>query len=149
MKEWNAIPKQKRSGRLGQKLAKKVGMRSIGEVRCACELNTLKRKKKIKGWEYEPETWVYQYEPQHYTPDFKVKKLDGEYIYLEYKGKMVDAVRKKILAVMACNPDKKLFINFERGNNKIRAGSKTTYIKWCEKNGIPCSEQEVLEEWIT
>lgn len=148
MKEWNSIPKTKRNGRLGQRLAKQCGMRSIGEVRCACELNQLKRNKKIKKWEYEAETWKYQYEPQEYTPDFRVWLNGGDRIYIEYKGKMTKEIRKKMLAVIRCNPDKQVYMNFERANNKIVAGSKTTYEKWCEKNGIECSEQEIKEEWI-
>jgi hypothetical protein len=139
MKKWLAITIQKRNSRLAKKYAKMAGMRSMGEVRCAADMD----KRKIK-YKYEAIKIQYQYEPQVYTPDFV---LENDAV-IEYKGKMTNETRKKILAIIRCNPNIRFHLVFEKPNNKIRKGSKTTYWQWAEKNNIPWSEHFVREEWL-
>lgn len=149
LKEW-------RTGRLAKVYAKKVSPKyangsffhSMGEVYLAETLRKLKAKKKIKGYTYEPEVLHYQYEPQEYTPDFKVILVNKDVIFLEYKGILDYETQKKMKAVKRCNPDKEVYLIFERGNNKIRKGSKTTYLKWATKQGFKCSNNEIKEEWL-
>ena len=117
-------------------------MKSMGEVRCAADM----KKKKI-AFGYETKKFKYQYKPQTYTPDFELY-AKGERIYIEYKGKMTNEMRKKLLAIRDCNPDTKIYLVFEKPNNKIRKGSKTTYGMWAEKNGFDWSEHFVKEEWL-
>lgn len=122
--------------------------KSMGEVYLAEVLRGLKSRKAIKGFTYEPEIWKYQYKPQDYSVDFKIIKNNNDVIFLEYKGKMTREVRKKLRAIKECNPDKELYIIFEKGNNKIERNSKTTYLKWAEKQGFECSNKEIKEEWL-
>lgn len=148
LKEWESIPSKKRTGRLAKKYAAKCGMKSMGEVKLAIKLQDLKREKKIKKFEYEAETFAYQFKPQKYTPDFKVTLKNGDTIYLEYKGKLSAPVRKKMRAVRDCNEDKELYMIFERGANKLSRSSNTTYLEWAAKNKIPSSDGEIEEDWL-
>ena len=130
------------TSKLAKQLAAKAGMKSIGEVRCAADLE-------LRGvpFSYETTTVEYQHKPQHYTPDFDIYN-GTEKIHIEYKGKLDYETRKKLLAVKKCNPESQIFIVFEKASNKIRKGSKTTYGLWAENNSFPWSEGTVLEEWI-
>jgi len=139
----------KASSKLAKQMARKAGMKSMGEVKCAADLE----KRKIK-YKYEDTTVEYQHKPQKYTPDFDIlrgKVLPTgakEKIHIEYKGKLDYETRKKLLAVRASNPDMVVCIVFEKANNKIRKGSKTTYGMWAESKGFLWSEHTVKREWI-
>ena len=143
----NLPPKERHKARTmsrkAKEFAKLCDMKSMGEVRCAADLHT----KKI-AYAYENVTFTYQYNPQKYTPDFELYGSKGEKIYIEYKGKLDNMTRRKMLAVKTCNPDMVLHFVFEKASNKIRKGSKTTYAMWAEKHGFEWSEHYVKEEWI-
>lgn len=79
-----------------------------------------------------------------YTPDFILP--NG--IIVEAKGKMDLAVRKKMVLVKEQYPDLDIRFVFQRPNNKIRKGSKTTYADWAEKNGFLWAEKKVPDEWL-
>ena len=128
----------KASSRLAKEVAKRAGFKSIGETRCAADLEH----RKIP-FTYETTTVEYQHKVQHYTPDFD---LDG--IHIEYKGKLDYETRKKLLAVRATNPDMQIGIVFEKASNKIRKGSKTTYMDWGKSKGFLCAERTVPKEWL-
>jgi predicted nuclease of restriction endonuclease-like RecB superfamily len=115
----------------------------MGEVRQAILMNEMG-----VDYEYEPEKWEYQHNPQTYTPDFKIKGNGRKVFYVEYKGKLTSDVRKKMRAIKACNPDKDLRIVFERANNKLSRVSKTTYGQWASSNGFEWAEGEIPEEWM-
>ena len=88
---------------------------------------------------YEPDTFKYQFDPQTYTPDWRIDDLKRwhkkhGHIYLEYKGKLDKDTRKKLLAVKRCNPDLDLRLVFEKPNNKLYKGSRTMYWQWADKN---------------
>jgi hypothetical protein len=139
MREWKSIPLKERNSNTARYLAKKAGMKSMAEVETAYVLQRLKKLR----YKYEPERWQYQYEPQHYTPDFKVGNL-----YIEVKGKATMETRRKMLAVKRCNPDKHLVILFLKGNNKIRRGSKTTYIDWFRRQGFTCFDFREMDNFL-
>lgn len=139
-RRWNAIPKRKRNARLGREMAKQCGMRSMAEVRFAADLD----KRKIK-YIYEPEVWTYQYDPQEYTIDFFLPDFE---FYSEVKGKMTNEIRKKMLTVRSCNPDKDIRFVFERAANKIRKGSPTTYAKWCDQKNFKWCEHIISDKWL-
>ena len=151
MKKWEAIPQKKRNSRMAKEYAKLAGMRSIGEVRCAADM----KRRRVK-YEYESTTLAYQHEPQKYTPDFVIEKsvskhvdkIVSDYIFIEYKGKMTNETRKKLLSIQRCNPTQRICMVFEKPNNKIRKGSKTKYWQWAEKNNFPWSEHYVKSEWL-
>lgn len=147
-KEQHKLPPKKRAkarvmSRIAKEFAKLCGMKSMGEVRCAADLI----KKRI-AYAYEETTLSYQYKPQKYTPDFDLFGAEGKKIHIEYKGKLDNATRKKMLAVKECNPDVEICFVFEKPNNKIRKGSKTTYGMWADKAGFKWSDQYVNEEWL-
>ncbi len=142
----------KRSSKLAREIAKEVGMKSMGEVKCAADL----QKRKIR-YKYESETFAYQYDPQKYTPDFVIQRQGQKPLYVEYKGKMTGDIRKKMLAVQKCNPDVDFALVFENANNGITKRRKkkdgtynkpTKYWQWAEKKGFLWSEHTVPEEWI-
>jgi hypothetical protein len=137
---WMALGRDQQHSANARKYAKMAGMKSIAEIRCAAwlERNNIK-------YDYESERWTYQYEVAHYTPDFVIP---GKEFVLEVKGKMTKDIRKKLLAIQKCNPNKTFYIVFERASNKIAPGSKTTYGLWAEKNGIQWSEVLPREEWF-
>jgi predicted nuclease of restriction endonuclease-like RecB superfamily len=122
--------------------------KSMGEVYLAEELRKLKSQRKIKGYKYEPEVFQYQHEVQEYTPDFKVITNNDSILFLEYKGKMTREVRKKMRSIKRCNPNKEIYMIFERAENRIEKNSKTTYKKWAEKQGFKCSNKHIEEEWL-
>lgn len=165
MKKWNALcekyantykaemkkPKKERvKARLkrapGRAEAKKhaatAGMKSIGEVRCAADMD----KRGIK-WKYEAETLDYQHKPQKYTPDFLL--VDNDSMLIEYKGKMTNEVRKKLLSIKRCNPKRRLCLVFEQSNNKLSSRPNATrYWQWAESNGFEWSSQTVDPTWL-
>lgn len=67
-----------------------------------------------------------------YTPD--VILSNG--IIVETKGFFDADGFKKMVLVIAQNPDLDIRICFQQPNNKIRKGSKTTYAMKCDKLGI-------------
>ena len=111
--------------------AKTMGYRSMSEVRYAARL-----KGKQVPFEYEEDRFVYQYKPQKYTPDFKLKDKKGHTIYLEFKGKLDAATRKKMLAIKSSNPKVDLRLVFEKPCNRIYKGSNTRYFEWAVKHGF-------------
>lgn len=92
---------------------------------------------------YESQRWTYQYAPQTYKPDFNVPDF-----VIECKGKLTREVRKKLLAIIKSNPDKKLVLVFEKPNNKIDRGSKTTYAGWATKHNILWSDTVPTLRWF-
>lgn len=138
--EWESLQRNKQTSQSARAYAKKAGMKSIAEVRCAAWLE-----RNNVPYDYEAERWTYQYEPAHYTPDFTIQTQN---FVIEVKGKMTPDIRKKMLAVKRCNPDRKVYMVFERSNNRIAPGSRTTYGEWCEKNGIQWSEHVPRGEWF-
>jgi hypothetical protein len=146
LKQWEALVKKMKKKRPGRKVAReyaaKCGMKSIGEVRCAADLD----KRKIR-WKYEHEVLEYQHEPQSYTPDFTLIDLNN--LLIEYKGKMINDTRKKILAIKRCNPKRRICLVFERANNKLSSRPNSLrYWQWSERHGIAWSETYVRDEWF-
>lgn len=82
----------------------------------------------------------------NYTPDFLLP--DGT--YLETKGHLTPDDRRKMIAVKRDNPELDIRFVFQSPHNKIAKGSKTTYAKWCEKNGfLWCASTSIPISWIT
>lgn len=104
-------------------------------------------------YSYESKTFSYQYvvpaqkKTERYTPDFPIKTKSGKIIYIETKGKLTAAYRKKYLRVKKLLNIDLRFV-FQRPNNKIYKGSKTTYWQWAEKNGFLWSKEFIPQEWL-
>lgn len=82
---------------------------------------------------YEPHTFDYIVPATHhkYTPD----AVWGQY-WLELKGKMDNATRKKMLYIKAHYPTQHIVFVFMNPNQKISKVSKTTYKQWAEQHGF-------------
>jgi hypothetical protein len=68
-----------------------------------------------------------------YTPDFYDSDTGT---YYETKGYWRPSDRRKILAVIKCNPAIKIVMVFQNPNLKISKSSNTTYAQWCDRHGI-------------
>lgn len=149
MKKWEALckkvkkdkTKRRAPGRKeARKLAAMAGMKSMGEVRCAADMDKLGIK-----WKYEAEKLTYQHAPQTYTPDFLLDKD----VLIEYKGKMTNETRRKLLSIKRCNPRRRLCIVFEQPNNKLSSRPNATrYWQWAEKHGFEWSDKTINPSWL-
>lgn len=135
---WLLLERSQQNSKTAREYSSMCGMKSMAEVETAA----LFERKKIK-YGYEEEHWKYQYEPQTYTPDFKVGN-----VYVEIKGKATKETRNKLLAVKRCNPERIVIIRFLKGQNKITAGSKTTYLDWFKKKGFICFDWNEEREFL-
>lgn len=80
-----------------------------------------------------------------YTPDF----ILSNGVYLECKGFLCPADRRKMIAVKAAHPDKDIRFVFQR-DNYLAKGSKTKYSDWATKNGFPfCIFPHIPTDWLT
>lgn len=156
LKRWEMLmacmhPK-KPGRRQAREYAKLAGMKSMGEVACAADLD----KRKVK-WIYEPKQLEFHHCEQwdkhkckvktlKYTPDFLLPDYN---IYIEYKGKMTNDIRKRFLSIQRCHPRERLCIVFEKPNNKLSSRPNSTrYWQWAEQNGFEWSEQVVDPRWL-
>ena len=150
VKEWEVLcqkvkndkTKRKAPGRKeAMKYAAMAGMRSMGEVQCAANMDAAKIK-----YKYEEKILEYQHEPQKYTPDFVLP--NG--MIVEFKGKMTAETRKKMLSIKRSNPELTIGIVFQYANNKLSARPNSTrYWEWAESNGFLWSESYVPKAWAT
>lgn len=118
----------RKSRKIARLYALTMGYRSMAEVRFASRM----RDANIK-FKYEAKTFEYRYDIQKYIVDFSI----SDNIHLEFKGKLDVQARRKMLAVKKCNPTADIRLVFEKPNNKLYKGSKTTYWEWAEKHGFP------------
>ena len=121
----------KKTRALARILAATMGYRSMGEVRFAAKMKRLNIK-----FNYESDTLAYQVNPQKYVVDFTLDVNKNKSIYLEYKGVLDGATRRKMRAVKKCNPDLDIRFVFEKPNNKLYKGAKTRYWEWAERFGF-------------
>jgi hypothetical protein len=108
--------------------------------------------RKYPELEYEVDklSYVVPSKKRTYNPDWKIR----ERVYIETKGKLDRETTEKMLLVKEQNPDATIYILFQRGSNKIRRGSKMTYLEWAKKNGFEaaCWQQTrgtIPPEWLT
>lgn len=94
---------------------------------------------------YETTVLPFTTSPQKrkYKPDWTVKP--GWYI--ETKGRMLSADRKKHLYIKQQHPKIRLLIVFQRPQNKLYKGSPTDYGGWCDKNNIEWCSFEDTKTW--
>ena len=138
LEKWSNLTRSEQNSSSARQYAKTAGLKSILEVRTQAWLE-----EHGVPFKYEGEKWGYQYKPQKYTPDFIVNGPT-----LECKGKLTKDVRKKLVAIKECNPNEKIALIFEKPDNKINRGSKTTYAAWAEQNGFLWSDVVPRAEWF-
>jgi hypothetical protein len=102
------------------------------------------------SYEYEPDTFVYKVdETRKYTPDFKIlRKGNRKPLYIEYKGVLDVATRKKMKLVKEHYPLVDIRFVFQVAKNKIRKGSKTTYGMWADQWGFKWADGEIPKSWL-
>lgn len=116
------------------------GFRSGLELRVSNELNCLN-----VNFQYETLKIKY-FKPKTlhiYTPDFILESG----VIVETKGFFSPVDRKKHLLIKLQYPNLDIRFVFDNSSNKINKGSKTTYAKWCEKNGFLYSDKLIPIEW--
>ena len=80
-----------------------------------------------------------------YHPDFY---LPVQNIYIETKGKFIKEDRDKHLWVREAHPYLDIRFVFWNSENRIYAGSKTTYGMWCNKHRFLWAERKIPKEWL-
>lgn len=97
---------------------------------------------------YDYEAVKIPYQPlqkvKHYVPDLVL--ANG--IIVEIKGRFASPDRQKHKAIKANYPDLDIRFVFQKQDQKINKGSKTSYAMWCRSNGIKCSEGHIPPAWI-
>ena len=89
-----------------------------------------------KKWIYEAEIISYL-QPKDYLPDFTFKYKDNK-VYVEVKGffRPGDAAKYKAIHTTITEMGYDFVFVFANPDAPVRKGSKTTYGKWADKNGI-------------
>ena len=121
-------------------MARKYGYRSGLELVISDKLKSDRRKFRYEEIKIEWEDVSYR----TYTPDFVLN--NG--IIVEVKGHFVPADRRRQLLIRKQHPDLDIRFVFENSQNRIRKGSKTTYAKWCIKNGFRYYDRIIPEDWL-
>lgn len=118
----------------------KYGFRSGLEEKVAAQLEAAGIDPK-----YETLKLPYEVHAIHtYTVDFPVT----DRICIETKGRFLTADRMKMLEVKKQYPLVDFRFIFTNSKATISKASKTTYGKWCEKNGFKYADKTVPQEWI-
>lgn len=114
-----------------RKTARSKGYRSKFEL----DIATWLEKEGIK-FKYEPcrITYIVPESKHTYTPDWQIN--DDNTIYIESKGRLTQADRKKLIHIKASNPNLNIRIVLQNSTVKITKKSKTSYADWCEKHGF-------------
>jgi predicted nuclease of restriction endonuclease-like RecB superfamily len=99
-------------------------------------------------WLYEPEKLDWVPPKRTYTPDFKIRRRDGSYFFVEYKGYLRPEDKTKMAAVRKQYPNLDIRFVFMKANKPSYKGAKTTYADWAEKNGYLWAELTIPEEWL-
>jgi hypothetical protein len=94
---------------------------------------------------YESEFLTYVTPPQshRYTPDYKL----GPRFFVETKGRLTLADRKKHLLIAQQHPEVTIAFVFQNPNSKITKGSKTSYGDWATRHGFLFSKKHIPQEW--
>lgn len=99
-------------------------------------------------WMYEPDKFDWFPPPRKYTPDFKVLRRDGTYFYIEFKGYLRPADKRKMKYFKQQNPNVDVRFVFMNAYKALYAGSPSTYADWAEKHGYRWAHQIIPEKWL-
>ena len=101
---------------------------------------------------YETETlnYIVPERKAKYTPDFVFTKKNGEFMFIETKGRWTTADRTKMKHVLASNPGIDIRMVFQNPNQKLAKSSPTTYEAFAKKLGIShVAKKDIPAEWLT
>jgi hypothetical protein len=99
-------------------------------------------------WMYEPEKLEWIPPKRMYTPDYKVRRRDGSYFFVEFKGYLRPSDKTKMAAIRKQYPDLDIRFVFMNAKKPSYKGAKTTYGDWATKNGYLWAEKTIPEEWL-
>ncbi len=100
---------------------------------------------------YETETlnYIVPERKAKYTPDFVFVKKNGEFMFIETKGRWTTADRTKMKHVLASNPGIDIRMVFQNPNQKLAKTSPTTYEVFAKKLGIQhVAKKDIPTEWL-
>ncbi len=100
---------------------------------------------------YETETlnYIVPERKAKYTPDFVFIKKNGEFMFIETKGRWTTADRTKMKHVLASNPGIDIRMVFQNPNQKLAKSSPTTYETFAKKLGIlHVAKKDIPAEWL-
>ena len=120
-------------------------MRSKFEERVA---RTLKKLKIPFNYESTKLRFTQPEKKRVYKPDFELPETG---IFVECKGRLTADDRRKLEWVKAQHPDVCIVLLFQKADNAIRKGSKTTYGDWATKTGFDWSDWDdegLKQQWI-
>jgi len=125
-----------------------ITMASVSEVEFAKNLDA-----KRYTWMYEPESfdWYIIYK---YTPDFKIRRKDGSYFYVEYKGFLWEEDKRKMRAVRELHPKLDLRFVFADAGKPVHGaktrtdGTKMSHGEWATKYGFKWAQGFIPPEWM-
>jgi hypothetical protein len=84
-----------------------------------------------------------------YTPDFVFTKRNGQFMFVETKGRWTTADRTKMKHVLASNPGVDIRMVFQNPNQRLSKTSKTTYAEYALKLGIKhVAKKDIPTEWL-
>ena len=83
-----------------------------------------------------------------YTPDFKLPKKDGGFIYIETKGIWTVQDRQKHILIKEQSPSLDIRFVFSNQRAKLYKGSPTTYAAYCEKHGWKYAHRWIPDDWL-
>ena len=84
-----------------------------------------------------------------YTPDFVFIKRNGQFMFIETKGRWTTADRTKMKHVLASNPGVDIRMVFQNPNQRLSKTSKTTYAEYALKLGIKhVAKKDIPTEWL-
>lgn len=100
---------------------------------------------------YETETinYIVPERKAKYTPDFVFTKRNGQFMFVETKGRWTTADRTKMKYVLASNPGVDIRMVFQNPNQRLSKTSKTTYAEYALKLGIRhVAKNDIPSEWL-
>ena len=100
---------------------------------------------------YETETinYIVPERKAKYTPDFVFTKRNGQFMFVETKGRWTTADRTKMKHVLASNPGVDIRMVFQNPNQRLSKTSKTTYAEYALKLGIRhVAKKDIPSEWL-
>lgn len=146
------IARLDRMRRTAQRNARTAGI--TDNVRSGLELQVSIFLKHHKiSYEFEAEVIPYVSEPERhkYTPDFKITTRTGKVLYIETKGRMELADRKKHLWIKKQHPHLDIRFVFSKPNSWDRAAKTRSYGKWATDHGFKwCGKSQFplkIKEW--
>ena len=100
---------------------------------------------------YETETvnYIVPERKAKYTPDFVFTKRNGQFMFVETKGRWTTADRTKMKHVLTSNPGIDIRMVFQNPNQRLSKTSKTTYGDYALKLGIKhVAKKDIPAEWL-